>query len=306
MLSRREALRLLAASAAGCALRNRAAADEGPPMLMRAVPKSGEKIPAVGLGTYRAFDLDRSDAAEWAKAEAALRAFASAGGMLVDSSPMYGKAEGAIGDLAAGLGLDGKLFLATKVWTEGRDAGIAQMESSLAKLRTKRLDLMQVHNLLDAATHLKTLESWKRDGRVRYVGITHWRDDAHDELLRALGAHDLDFVQLNYSAGERAAETRVLKMAADRGVAVIANRPFGAGSLFQRAAGKPLPDWAGEVGAASWAQLLLKYVLAHPAVTCAIPASRNPAHVADNLGAMRGPLPDAKQRARIAALVDGL
>jgi diketogulonate reductase-like aldo/keto reductase len=275
-------------------------------MLRRKIPKSGESIPAVGLGTYRAFDLEASEAAEWTRAKEALRRFAAAGATLVDSSPMYGKAEAAIGALVEENGLQGKLFLATKVWIEGREAGVAQMESSLAKLRTGRLDLIQVHNLLDVAVHLKTLAAWKREGKVRYVGVTHWRDDAHDELARCLETHELDFVQLNYSARERAAESRLLKVAADRGVAVIANRPFGAGELFKRAAGKPLPEWAGEIGAASWAQLFLKYVLSHPAVTCAIPASRKPEHVIDNLGAATGPLPDETQRARIARLVDGL
>jgi diketogulonate reductase-like aldo/keto reductase len=304
-MERRDLLRLLAASAAGCALPAPTLA-EVPTMLRRKIPKSGEAVPAVGLGTYRAFDLGRDDAAEWTAALEALRRFAEAGATLVDSSPMYGKAEAAIGDLCAELGLEGKLFLATKVWTEGRDAGVAQMESSLAKMRTKRLDLIQVHNLLDVEVHLKTLAAWKREGKVRYVGVTHWRDDAHDELARCLETHELDFVQLNYSARERAAEKRLLKVAADRGVAVIVNRPFGAGDLFKRAAGKPLPDWAKEVGAASWAQLFLKYVLSHPAVTCAIPASRKAAHVVDNVGAATGPLPDGEQRARIARLVDGL
>lgn len=304
-MERRDLLRLLAASAAGCALPFPTRA-EVPTMLRRKIPKSGEEVPAVGLGTYRAFDLDRGDAVEWTKALEALRRFAEAGATLVDSSPMYGKAETAIGDLVAQLELEGKLFLATKVWTEGRDAGIAQMESSLAKMRTKRLDLIQVHNLLDVEVHLRALAAWKREGKVRYVGVTHWRDDAHDELARCLESHELDFVQFNYSARERAAEKRLLKVAADRGVAVIANRPFGAGDLFKRAAGKPLPEWAKEVGAASWAQLFLKYVLAHPAVTCAIPASRKAAHVLDNVGAATGPLPDGELRARIARLVDGL
>lgn len=303
--TRRDVLRLLAASAAGCALPLPTLA-EVPAMLRRKIPKSGEPIPAVGLGTYRAFDLDASDAVEWEKAKEALRRFAAAGATLVDSSPMYGQAEAAIGALVEDTGLQGKLFLATKVWIEGREAGITQMESSLAKMRTKRLDLIQVHNLLDVEVHLKTLAAWKQEGIVRYVGVTHWRDDAHDELARCLESHDLDFVQLNYSARERAAEKRLLKVAADRGVAVIANRPFGAGDLFKRAAGKPLPEWAKEIGAASWAQLFLKYVLAHPAVTCAIPASRKPGHVVDNAAAMRGPLPDAAARKRIADLVDGL
>lgn len=306
MATRREALRLLAVSAAGCALRVPAAADEGSEMLLRPIPKTGEKLPAVGLGTYRVFDLDRSNPAEWEKAREALRRFAALGGRVVDSSPMYGRAEAAIGELLAEAKLSDDLFLATKVWIEGRDAGVEQMGSSFAKLRTQRLDLMQVHNLLDAKTHLKTLAAWKREGKVRYVGVTHWRDGAHDELAAAIAEHDLDFVQLNYSVGERAAESRLLPAAADRGLAVLVNRPFGAGGLFQRTAGKALPEWAGELGARSFAQLFLKYVLSHPAVTAAIPASRNPEHVADNLGAMTGPLPDAAGRKRIAAFVDAL
>ncbi len=216
---------------------------------------------------------------------------------------MYGAAESVVGDLAAEIQVTDKLFLATKVWTSGREAGIAQMEQSMRRLRVKRLDLMQIHNLLDWRTHLKTLRAWKQDGRIRYLGVTHYTASAFDELERVLRAEPLDFVQVNYSLGEREAERRILPLARDRGIAVLVNRPFSAGGLFGSVRGKPLPAWAAEIGCDSWAQIFLKWILAHPAVTCAIPATRRPEHLVDNMKAGVGPLPDAATRDRMAALV---
>jgi diketogulonate reductase-like aldo/keto reductase len=268
-------------------------------LLRRPIPKSGEILPAVGLGTWQAFDVAGS-AAELARARAALARFVELGGTLIDSSPMYGSSEAVVGDLATSLEVQGKLFVATKVWTSGRAAGVRQMEDSMTKLRAPRLDLMQVHNLVDADTHLATLRDWQRAGRVRYLGVTHYTESAYRELEPYVARGDLDFVQLNYSLGERAAEARLLRLAADTRTAVIVNRPFMEGALFRRVRGKPLPDWAAEIDCTSWAQFFLKWILAHPAVTCAIPGTRNADHVADNLAAARGRLPDEAMRRRMA------
>ena len=219
---------------------------------------------------------------------------------------MYGSSEAVLGDLAASLGVQDRLWVATKVWTSGREAGIRQMEDSMAKLRVARLDLMQVHNLVDADRHLATLAEWKKAGRIRYVGITHYHAGAYAEVERYVAKGNLDFLQINYSLAEREAAKRLLPLAAETRTAVIVNRPFAEGALFSRVRGKPLPPWAGEVGCASWAQLFLKWILANPAVTCAIPGTRNARHVEDNLAAGRGALPDAAMRRRIEAHVDGL
>ena len=285
-----------------------AAAAAGPagaaaaPILQRPIPSSGENIPAIGLGTWRTFDVGPS-AAEREPLGEVLRRFVELGGRVIDSSPMYGTAESVAGDLAADQGVTERLFLATKVWTSGREAGIAQMEQSLRRLRGRRLDLLQIHNLLDWKTHLRTLREWKQAGRVRYVGITHYTVSAYEELERVLRAEPLDFVQLNYSLGERQAEQRILPLARERGVAVLVNRPFSEGGLFQRVRGRPLPAGAAELGCESWAQVFLKWILAHPAVTCVIPATSRPQHLVDNMKAGIGPLPDAAARARLAELV---
>jgi len=207
------------------------------------------------------------------------------GGRVLDSSPMYGAAESVAGDLATELALVDRLFVATKVWTSGREAGIAQMERSLARLRRRRLDLMQIHNLLDWRTHLRTLRDWQQAGRVRYVGVTHYTASAYDELERVLRAEPLDFVQVNYSLGEREAERRILPLARDRGIAVLVNRPFSEGGLFQRVRGQALPAWTAAFGCQRWSQTFLQWILAHPAVTCVIPATSRLEHLVDNMTA---------------------
>jgi diketogulonate reductase-like aldo/keto reductase len=232
-----------------------------------------------------------------------LKRFAELGGRVVDSSPMYGRAESVVGDLASELGVRDKLFVATKVWTSGREAGIAQMETSLRRFRGERIDLLQVHNLVDWRIHLRTLGEWKRGGRVRYVGVTHYTAGAYGELEQIMTSEPVDFVQLNYSPVEREAERRLLPLAVDRGVAVLVNRPFAEGALFRRVRGRTLPEWAGELGCRSWAQLFLKWIAAHPAVTCVIPATSRPEHLEDNMQAGVGRLPDTALRARIAGLV---
>jgi aryl-alcohol dehydrogenase-like predicted oxidoreductase len=273
-------------------------------MLERTIPSSGERLPAIGLGTWQTFDVGEGDA-ERAPLRDVLRRFFAAGARVIDSSPMYGRAEGVVGDLLRGAPLPvdpARAFVATKVWTSGRDEGVAQIAESERRMGG-RLDLVQVHNLLDWETHLPTLRALKAAGRIRYVGVTHYALGAMGELERIVRGEEVDFVQLPYSAVTRDAEARLLPAARDAGVAVLVMRPFEQGGLLRRLRGTPLPRFAGEVGARSWAQLLLKFILAHPAVTAAIPATANPAHVEDNLDAARGPLLDERQRAAVAAAV---
>jgi diketogulonate reductase-like aldo/keto reductase len=291
-LSRRAWLKCAAALLLGGTMPSSQAA---PALLERRIPKTGEHIPAVGLGTWQVFDV-AGDPKELAQAREALKTFVQLGGRLVDSSPMYGSSESVTGQLAAELGVRSKLFVATKVWTSGKQAGIRQMEDSMKKLRVERLDLVQVHNLVDAPTQLATLREWKKAGRVRYIGVTHYNAGAHEDLEKFIRPGDIDFVQLNYSLAEPEAGQRLLRAAADSRTAVIVNRPFAEGAMFGRVKGKPLPAWAIEIGVTSWAQLFLKWILANPAVTCAIPGTRNPKHIADNLGAASGPLPDEAMR----------
>jgi diketogulonate reductase-like aldo/keto reductase len=268
----------------------------------RPIPSNGERLPVIGLGTWRAFDVGAA-VSQRAPLADVLSRLVALGGRVIDSSPMYGAAESVVGDLTAGLGITDTLFLATKVWTSGRDAGVAQMEQSLRRLRARRLDLMQIHNLVDWRTHLGTLRAWKEAGRIRYLGVTHYTASGYDELERVLRSEAVDFVQLNYSIAEREAEHRILPLAADRGVAVVVNRPFAGGGLFRRVAGRPLPALAAEVGCESWTQLFLKWIVAHPAVTCVIPGTSRPEHMVDAIQAGIGALPDAAARGRLVALI---
>jgi aryl-alcohol dehydrogenase-like predicted oxidoreductase len=259
-------------------------------MQTRPIPASGEALPVIGCGTYMGFDRSPGSP-EFAQLPRVLSALFQAGGTVVDSSPMYGKAEAAVGQVLAEGGLAGQPFLATKVWTSGRAAGIRQMENSLRLLRTARIDLMQVHNLVDWPSHLATLRQWKEAGRVRYVGITHYTSSAYAEVEQVLRSEALDFLQINYSAQEREAGRRLLPLAAERGVAVLVNRPLGGGGLLRRLRARDLPAWAGEIGCSTWSQLLLKFALSHPAVTCAIPGSGSPEHMAQNAAAGSGAIP---------------
>jgi diketogulonate reductase-like aldo/keto reductase len=298
VLSRRALLSLMAAAAA-----QPASVRAAPAMLERPIPSTGEKIPVVGVGTWRIFDVGASQG-EREPLREVLQRFVGLGGRVIDSSPMYGSAEAVVGDLAADLGIHDSLFLATKVWTSGREAGVVQMEQSLRRLRASRIDLMQVHNLVDWRTHLRTLRAWKEAGRIRYLGITHYTAGAYDELERVMRSEPLDFLQVNYSLGEREAERRVLPLARERGMAVLVNRPFQEGELFQKVRGQSLPSWAADFDCQSWAQLFLKWILTHPAVTCAIPGTGRPAHLIDNMTAGQGRLPDAATRERLVALLD--
>jgi diketogulonate reductase-like aldo/keto reductase len=305
-LTRRQAARVIAGSAAGLLLPIDAsrmyAAGESSMMLTRAIPSSGEKLPVIGIGTWQTFDVGSSDA-DRQPLEQVLSLLVKLGGRVVDSSPMYGRSEEVIGDLAAKLHLYEKLFLATKVWTRGRQAGIESMERSFARFKTKRIDLMQVHNLVDVSTQLQTMREWKAQGRFRYIGVTHYNSSAFAEVENVLRSEKVDFLQINYSIGEREAEERILPLAQERNVGVIVNRPFGGGDLFSRIRSKPLPEWAREFDCRSWAQFLLKWIVAHAAVTCAIPATNNPDHLRDNAEAGIGRLPDAKMRQRMVEYV---
>ena len=276
-----------------------------PALLKRPSPRSGEALPVIGLGTYIVLDV-AADAPEMTELREVIRGFVDAGARMIDSSPMYGRAEARVGDLTSAPGMHNKLFLATKVWTSGRQAGIDQMRASMKLMRTEKLDLMQVHNLLDTATHMKTMREWQQAGTLRYLGITHYHAGAYAALEKLLKTREYDFVQFNYSLAEREAETRLLDVAAESGTAVIINRPFAQGELFPRVRGKPLPAWAAEFDCESWAQFFLKYILGHPAVTCVIPGTGKLAHLRDNLKAGSGRLPDATMRRRMASYLDGL
>ena len=259
-------------------------------MLTRPIPASGEALPVIGCGTWQGFDQAPGTAA-FAALAGVVSALFDAGGSVVDSSPMYGKAEAAAGQVLAESGLRARAFLATKVWTTGRAAGIRQMENSLRLLRTDTVDLMQVHNLVDCANHLATLREWKAAGRVRYIGVTHYTASAYADVEAVVRGEALDFLQINYSVQESEAAQRLLPLAAERGVAVLVNRPLGGGGLLRRLRSRALPPWAGEIECTTWSQLLLKFVLSQPAVTCAIPGSGSPQHMAQNAAAGSGVVP---------------
>jgi len=272
------------------------------PLIERSIPRSGEQLPVLGLGTYIVLDV-APGAPELAELKEVLKNFAAGGAKLIDSSPMYGRAEAVVGELIAATNLRDSVFLATKVWTSGRDAGVRQMQDSLRLMRTQRIDLMQVHNLLDLATHTKTLNEWKAAGTLRYVGITHYHAGAYRELEKLLKTREYDFVQFNYSLAEREAEQRLLAVAAETGTAVIINRPFAQGELFGKVKGRDVPAWAAQFDCDSWAQFFLKYIIAHPAVTCVIPGTGKVRHMTDNLKAGAGRLPDERTRKRMVELI---
>jgi aryl-alcohol dehydrogenase-like predicted oxidoreductase len=305
MMTRREATKLIGGTTVGLLLPTgalRGAAGESSSLITRSIPSSGEKLPVIGLGTARVFEVDPTPENEKPLGDVLSR-FVALGGRVVDSSPMYGNAEQVTGDLLTKLGVRDSLFLATKVWTRGRRAGIDSMERSFARLQTKRIDLMQVHNLVDMETQLATMRAWKAQDRFRYVRVTHYESGAFPEVEKALRNEKLDFLQINYSIMEPEAEQRILPLAQERGVAVIVNRPFGNGALFGRVRSRQLPNWASEFDCHSWAQFFLKWIVAHPVVTCAIPATRNVRHLEDDLEAARGRLPDAETRRQMRELI---
>ena len=303
MITRRRAVKLIGATTASVCLpigSSRIFAAEGSP-LSRAIPSTGEKLPVIGLGSAVTFDV-RSNSPKVSDITEVITRFVKRGGKVIDSSPMYGNAESLIGEIAGKSGLTGSLFIATKVWTKGKEAGIAQMERSLGFFRTRKIDLMQVHNLIDVDNHMTTLREWKSKGRIRYTGITYSEPQGFAEIERKMKSQRPDFVQINYSVADQGAAQRILPLAQELRMGVIINRPFGSGGVIKAVSGRPLPAWAAEFDCHSWAQFLLKWVVSHPAVTCVVPATNNPQHLEDNMGAGFGRLPDAKNRQRMAAL----
>lgn len=294
----------VAAGAALGAFPGLSIANESSGMLEKPIPGTGELLPVIGLGTYNVFDVASTDDAIATRKDIVGR-LTAAGGSLLDTSPMYNRSERVIGDVIAAGAKRRDLFLATKVWTDGRAAGIEQMSRSAELMQTNVIDLMQVHNLRDTAIHMATIREWQKDGRIRYNGLTHYTAGALEELGREMQAFKPQFIQINYSLGEREAEFSILPLARKLGIAVLINRPFQAGRLFRAVAGKELPDFALEF-ADSWGQFFLKFIVSHPAVTCAIPATSKPHHMADNLGAGFGIMPDASMRQRMADYFENL
>jgi len=299
-LSRRDLLKLGAGAAAGVLAGPARSATE---LVTRAIPSSGERLPVVGIGTNR---YRTGAEAEIAALRETLKTFAAAGGKVIDTAPMYGSSEVVLGQLIAGLGIRKQLFLATKVYASGRESGIEEMNDSFKRLQTDRIDLIQVHNLSDTETQLAAMREGKRAGRYRYIGVTTSQDAQYEEMEAVLKRETLDFVQVDYSIDNRTAAERILPLALERRVAVLVNLPFGRARLFSTVRGKPLPAWAAEFDCASWAQFFLKYVVGHPAVTVAIPGTRRPEHVLDNLGAARGRLPDQAQRRKMEQFFETL
>jgi diketogulonate reductase-like aldo/keto reductase len=269
-------------------------------MLERTIPSSGEHLPVIGMGTWITFNVNR-DPVSMAPLLPVLRTFFERGGRLIDSSPMYGTAEAVLGELLEQVHERDRLFSATKVWTPGQRMGERQMERSRELWRLPRFDLMQIHNLLDWEAHLETLQAWKAEGRIRYIGITTSHGRRHEDMERIMERMPLDFVQFTYNVLDREAERRLLPLAQERDLAVIINRPFRGGSLFDRVRKRPLPGWAAEIDCRNWAQVFLKFIVSHPTVTCAITATSKVEHMRENMGAGTGPLPDTDLRKRMAA-----
>ena len=302
-LNRRKFLASLAA--VGAAARMHGALAASPAMHTKPIPGSGEKLPIIGMGSFVTFNVGADKALRDARASV-LQAFFDGGGRLVDSSPMYGSSEDVLGYSLGRVSDRSRLFSATKVWTSMQSRGVRQMQKSEALWGEKRFDLFQIHNLLNWEGHLETLLDWKAKGRVRYIGITTSHGRRHEDLEEIMATKPIDFVQFTYNMIDRRVEQRLLPLAAEKGLAVIINRPFQRGDLFSAYASSPLPDWAKEIGAANWAQVFLKFVVSHPAVTLAIPATSQLVHMAENMGAGQGPLPDAAFRRRMLAHVESL
>jgi len=305
-ISRRRHLQALLALASGTAIPAVIGAAEQASQRTRPIPSSGEAIPIMGLGTYRTHDVPLGDAARLEPLRKVMRLFVERGGRMVDSSPMYGRAEAVVGRLVADLDVHRDIFFATKVWTRGREAGLRQMNESFELLNTPVIDLMQVHNLTDTATQIRNIRQLQDAGRVRYIGVTHYTTSAFDDLEAWMRKERLDYIQFPYSIVERSAEKRLIPAARDLGVATIAHRNYERGALFRRVQGRTLPAWAADFDCRSWGNFFLKYLMAEPGLTNLIPATSDPAHLSDNMNAGLGGLPDAAARARMAALIEGL
>lgn len=273
------------------------------PLMRRAIPGTSESLPVVGVGTWQTFDVGQDG---YPPLREVLSTLVDQGGSVIDSSPMYGRSEEVVGQLSTELQLNDRLFIATKVWIRGEKQGIAQMNESFAKLRRGRIDLMQIHNLVDWQNHMKTLTRWKEEGKIRYIGLTHYTDSSHGTLEEIIRTNHVDFIQVNYNLLDRHAEKSLLPAARDLNVGVLVNRPFEEGALFSRVNGKQLPPWAADFDCASWGQFFLKYILSHPAVTCAIPGTSKTKHLLDNLAAGTGRLPDEGQRKKMVEWISNL
>jgi aryl-alcohol dehydrogenase-like predicted oxidoreductase len=304
-MSRRTFIRTAAALSAGLALAPRWLAGASRDPIQRSIPSSGERLPVIGMGTSGTFDVGDDPGARARLAEV-LQALFEHGGTVIDTSPMYGRAEAVVGDLLKAIQHSGPLFAATKVWIDGKHPGIEQMQQSMRLMGVDVMDLMQIHNLRDWKTHLGTLRQWKEQGRIRYIGITTSHGRSHDELERIMRTESLDFVQFSYSLADRAVEKRLLPLAADRGIATLINRPFERGDMFHKAKGKPLPEWSADLDCRSWGQFFLKFILGHPAVTCVIPATAKVQHMRDNMAAGFGQVPDASLREKMVKFYESL
>jgi aryl-alcohol dehydrogenase-like predicted oxidoreductase len=304
-ISRREFIATSAASLLVCSGKLSAHNSRSAHMLSKQIPSSGEQLPVIGLGTLQAFDVAGTPEERAALGEV-LKLLADQGGTLIDTSPRYGRAEAVVGDLCAELNLTDDLFFATKVFSEGEQAGIDEMNTSLERLHTPVLDLMQVHSMRDWEIHLPSIRKLREEGKVRYIGITIHRDTGHEQMMKLMREENLDFIQVNYNLVERGAAKEVLPLAQELGVAVMINVPFAKAELFKKTSGLDLPDWASDFDCDSWAQFFLKYVISHPAVTCVIPRTGNPHHMADNLMAGFGRLPNQDTRLEMEAIIDRL
>lgn len=293
-MNRRESLQLMAALGVVPIFSGWSFMEED--LITRTIPSSGESLPAVGIGTWETFDVEASVTAEIQQLKDVLKVFRERGGKVVDTSPMYGFAEKNVGNLSSDLRINQDLFLATKVWTTGKDRGITQMNESFTLMKRDKLDLMQIHNMVDWQTHIKTLRDWKEKGKIRYIGISHYREEAYAEMEHILKTEPIDFLQVNYNLADRKSADHLIPLAQEKKVAVVVNQPFGVGKLFDRVKGKSLPAWASEFDCKSWAQFFLKFIVSDPAVTCVVPGTGNPEHMLDNIQACYGRLPDAKQR----------
>jgi aryl-alcohol dehydrogenase-like predicted oxidoreductase len=303
-LSRRQVLKAGIGVGASLFLPSTGFAQAGP-LIQKKIPSTGETLPVIGLGTARRYE-DITSEAERAPLRETFREFKALGAKVIDTAPTYGAAETVVGDLVSELKIRDSLFIATKVSTRGRESGLAQLDQSFKRLRIPKIDLIAVHNLRDTQTHLRTLREWKQAGRIRYVGITTSSDNQYPEFEKTMKAEALDFIQVDYALDNRDAGERILPLAADRGMAVMVNLPFGRGRLFNAVQGKKLPPWASEFDCATWAQFFLKYIVSHPAVTCAVPGMAKAEYVRDNLAAAQGRLPDAAMRRRMEQFIDGL
>lgn len=300
-MNRRESLQYLATLGLVPFFSNWKFIDEE--MMKRPIPSTGEMLPIIGLGTWETFDVEERVTTEIKQLKEVLSTLVSKGGRVIDTSPMYGFSEKNVGTLSTELKINDKLFMATKVWTTGKERGIEQMNTSLSLMKREKMDLMQIHNLVDWQIHMKTLREWKEKGKIRYIGISHYREDAYAEMEQIMKTEPIDFVQVNYNIADRKSADRILPLAKEKGLAVLVNQPFGVGKLFQRVKGKSLPAWASEINCTTWAQFFLKFIVSHPAVTCVIPGTSLPEHMLDNVQAGFGKMPDEKQREMMVKVV---